>query len=107
MECCGWVRVASVNTCDEISQHVPGAIETRQMNWPSDRTLDVSGYQCPLPTLKARKALLSMAAGERLRVIATDPMASIDIPHFCEESGNRLIATAKEGTRLLFLIERG
>jgi tRNA 2-thiouridine synthesizing protein A len=74
--------------------------------WQSDRTLDVSGYQCPLPALKARKALLSMAAGQRLELIATDPMASVDLPHFCQESGNRLVATAKDGKRLLFLIER-
>jgi tRNA 2-thiouridine synthesizing protein A len=75
-------------------------------HWQKDRTLDVSGYRCPLPALKARKTLLSMAVGERLQLTATDPMASVDIPHFCQESGNRLIATAKEGTRLLFLIER-
>lgn len=74
--------------------------------WRADRVLDVSGYQCPLPTLKARKALLAMAAGQRLEVIATDPMASVDIPHFCQESGNRLLATAKDGTKLRFLIER-
>ncbi len=75
-------------------------------DWQSNRTLDVSGYQCPLPALKARKALLAMAAGEKLLVAATDPMASIDIPHFCQESGHRLLATAKDGTKLLFLIER-
>lgn len=75
-------------------------------DWRSNRTLDVCGYQCPLPTLKARKALLTMQAGERLEVIATDPMSSVDIPHFCQESGHRLIATAKDGAKLLFLIER-
>ena len=75
-------------------------------DWRSDRNLDVSGYQCPLPTLKARKALLGMSVGERLQVTATDPMAAVDIPHFCQESGHRLIASAKDGTKLLFLIER-
>ncbi len=47
-----------------------------------------------------------MAPGERLELVATDPMAAVDIPHFCQESGHRLIATAKDGTALIFLIER-
>lgn len=75
-------------------------------DWQSDRTLDASGYQCPLPTLKAQKALLAMTAGEKLQITATDPMAAVDIPHFCQESGHRLIASAKDGSKLLFLIER-
>ena len=75
-------------------------------NWQIDRTLDVSGYQCPLPTLKARKVLMAMAKGERLELVTTDPMAAVDIPHFCQESGHRLIATAKNGAALIFLIER-
>lgn len=74
---------------------------------PADRTLDTSGWRCPLPALKARKALLAMAAGARLRLVATDPMAAIDIPHFCKEAGHKLIAATRDGNRLLFLIERG
>jgi len=54
-------------------------------------TLDLSGLLCPLPVLKARKKLLSMQAGEVLHVIATDPMAAIDLPHFCAEQGYELL----------------
>jgi tRNA 2-thiouridine synthesizing protein A len=74
--------------------------------WKFDAVLDASGLKCPLPVLKARKALMAMPAGGRLKVTATDPLAAIDMPHFCAESGNRLVASATAGTRLLFLIER-
>jgi tRNA 2-thiouridine synthesizing protein A len=75
--------------------------------WKFDAVLDAGGLKCPLPVLKARKALMAMPAGARLKVTATDPLAAIDMPHFCAESGNRLVASATEGTCLLFLIERG
>lgn len=71
------------------------------------RTLDTSGLACPLPVLKARKALLSMAPGETLALTATDPLAAIDIPHFCSEAGHRLIAGDNRGGVFSFLIERG
>jgi tRNA 2-thiouridine synthesizing protein A len=74
--------------------------------WIFDAALDAGGLKCPLPVLKARKALLALPAGARLKVTATDPLAAIDMPHFCAESGNRLVASATEGTHLLFLIER-
>lgn len=69
--------------------------------------LDVSGLLCPLPVLKARKALQSLAIGETLVVIATDPAAAIDIPHFCGEAGHELVSSSKAGERLVFEIRRG
>ena len=75
-------------------------------DWTYDRAIDASGLKCPLPVLKARKALLAMAAGERLMVTATDPLAAIDLPHFCTETGNRLVASAVEGDRHRFLIAK-
>jgi tRNA 2-thiouridine synthesizing protein A len=57
--------------------------------------------------LKARKALVAMAPGDRLALTATDPMAAIDIPHFCNEAGHRLIDSGKQDGALVFLIERG
>lgn len=76
-------------------------------NWTYAAALDARGLRCPLPVLKARKALLALAAGERLYVEATDPMAAVDFPHFCGEHGHRLIASDKSGARLRFLIEKG
>lgn len=69
--------------------------------------LDLIGLLCPLPVLKSRRALKGMAPGARLRVVATDPMAAIDLPHMVAEDGHRLIETTRDGARLGFVIERG
>lgn len=71
------------------------------------RTIDTSGLACPLPVLKARKALLAMTPGERLALTATDPMAAIDVPHFCREAGHLLIDSSARDGVLCFTIERG
>ena len=57
-----------------------------------DAELDARGLLCPLPVLKARKRLMALAPGQVLRVVADDPAAQIDIPHFCSEQGHELIA---------------
>lgn len=74
---------------------------------PHDRRLDVRGLACPLPVLKARKALAGMAEGARLLVEATDPVAAIDIPHFCKEAGHRLVAAESRDGVHRFVIARG
>jgi tRNA 2-thiouridine synthesizing protein A len=56
-----------------------------------DRDLDVRGYNCPIPLLRAKKALSSMSPGEILRVMTTDPGAEIDFKVFAEASGNQII----------------
>ena len=76
------------------------------INRHCENTLDVSGLLCPLPVLKARKALEGMATGEVLRVIATDPMSAIDMPHFCVEQGHTLLDQAKEANTFIFRIKR-
>ena len=69
-------------------------------------TLDLRGLKCPLPVLKAEKRLAAMANGSRLRLLATDPMAAIDIPNFCRETGHRLCLTEREGDVTIFEIEK-
>ena len=54
--------------------------------------LDASGLLCPLPVLKLRKHLKSMKIGDVVAVLADDPAAAIDIPHFCNETGQTLIS---------------
>ena len=67
--------------------------------------LDLRGLRCPLPALRTEKQLRAMSARERLGVLTDDPLAAIDIPHFCREAGHRIIAdTAKDGHRH-FIIE--
>lgn len=67
---------------------------------------DLKGLNCPLPVLKTRKKLGGMRPGSRLWLETTDPLAAIDIPAFCNESGHKLVETeAVEGGHR-FLIER-
>ena len=54
-------------------------------------TIDAVGLLCPLPVLKLKKALKNCNEGEIVKLIASDPAASIDVPHFCHESGNIFI----------------
>lgn len=74
---------------------------------PSSDLYDLRGLNCPLPVLRSRKRLAGMAPGAHLWIETTDPLAVIDIPAFCNESGHRLLSTeAVEGGHR-FLIERG
>ncbi|MEL6680455.1 MAG: sulfurtransferase TusA family protein [Pseudomonadota bacterium] len=69
--------------------------------------LDAIGLLCPLPVLKARKRLGAMAPGAVLRVLADDPAAVVDIPHFCAEQGHELLSqTEAEGTAQVYLIRK-
>jgi tRNA 2-thiouridine synthesizing protein A len=72
-----------------------------------DDELDAAGLLCPLPVLKARKRLKAMPAGGVLRLIATDPAAVIDVPHFCTEAGHGLIAKQEIGGQQIYLIRKG
>lgn len=80
--------------------------EETTADWSHSAVVDARGLQCPLPVLRARKALLAMGHGQRLLVEATDPMSAIDFPHYCSESGHRLVASGTTGPILRFLIER-
>jgi len=79
---------------------------TTPPGWSHSEFLDTRGLRCPLPVLQARKRLMALAAGQRLLVQATDPMAAIDFPNFCREAGHRLVASATDGPVLRFLIEK-
>lgn len=71
-----------------------------------DVDIDAIGLLCPLPVLKLRKALLAAAPGQIIRLVATDAMAQIDVPHFCSEAGHELIDTQISGRELRFLVRR-
>jgi tRNA 2-thiouridine synthesizing protein A len=72
-----------------------------------DIEVDTSGLNCPLPVLKARKALSTMNAGEQLHLIATDPGAEKDIPAFCKMTSNPLLNFYQEAGKLHFILEKG
>lgn len=68
--------------------------------------LDTRGLNCPLPVLKAQKAIRAMAAGERLLVLATDPKAPADFVQFCEAAGHRLIESLERQDHFAVVIEK-
>lgn len=70
--------------------------------------IDARDLLCPLPVLKLRKALLGLAPGAQVQLLATDPAAVIDVPHFCQQGGHELLSVgpSENGARL-FTIRRG
>jgi tRNA 2-thiouridine synthesizing protein A len=68
--------------------------------------LDATGLKCPLPVLKARKAMRDLPAGGVLRVLATDPGAVKDFEHFCKNTGHALLARREEAGTLVFDIRK-
>ena len=68
--------------------------------------LDLRGLKCPLPVLRARKALLAMAPGDVLALACTDPVSAIDIPHLVAERGDILQGQERRGDAIHFRIER-
>ena len=71
-----------------------------------DAELDAVGLLCPLPVLKARKRLQALASGQVLRVLADDPAAVIDMPHFCAEAGHTLALTEDHGATQAYFIRK-
>ena len=69
--------------------------------------LDTSGLRCPLPVLKARKAIAALKPGEVLAVIATDPGSVADFEVFCEALGHTLLEQSDAGGVYRFRIRRG
>jgi len=71
-----------------------------------DQELDASGLNCPLPILRAKKALNGMDSGKVLRVIATDPGSVKDFDAFSKQTGNELLSSSEEGGKYIFLIKK-
>ena len=70
------------------------------------KSLDTKGLKCPLPVLKARRAMKELAAGEVLEVQATDPGSVKDFESFCQTTGDRLLAARREGDIFIFEIQK-
>jgi tRNA 2-thiouridine synthesizing protein A len=69
--------------------------------------VDARGHRCPVPTLKLRRAMTAAPAGARLRLLADDPLARIDVPHFLSEIGATLAGIEEADGALAFLIVKG
>jgi tRNA 2-thiouridine synthesizing protein A len=74
------------------------------MNW--DDELDATGLLCPLPVLKARKRLAALQSGQVLKMLATDPAAIVDVPHFCAEQGHTLLEQTQQDDVLIYFLQK-
>ena len=71
-----------------------------------DTDLDATGLLCPLPVLKARKRLQALSSGQVLRMLADDPAAIVDVPHFCSEAGHSLLRQEDDRDGQVYFIRK-
>ena len=71
-----------------------------------DRELDARGLNCPLPILRAKKALNDMQSGQVLRILATDPGSVKDFQAFAKQTGNDLLSQAEANKEFTFFLKR-
>jgi tRNA 2-thiouridine synthesizing protein A len=69
-------------------------------------TIDARGHRCPTPTLRLRRALEAAEAGALVRLLADDPMARIDVPHFVKTAGHILVGTEESPHGLSFIVRK-
>ena len=72
----------------------------------AEKILNLRGLKCPLPALRARKALSALQAGDMLIAECTDPLTAIDIPNLLRETGDTMVSTARQGGVLVFRIRK-
>lgn len=77
------------------------------MTSPADVIYDLRGLKCPLPVLKTRRKLKALHDGDRLILQTSDPLAGIDIPHFCNQEGHQLVESEKTAEGHRFTIRKG
>jgi tRNA 2-thiouridine synthesizing protein A len=70
------------------------------------KELDTRGLNCPLPILKAKKALADMTSGELLRVVSTDPGSTRDFQAFARQTGNELVEQSSSGADFIHVLRR-
>jgi tRNA 2-thiouridine synthesizing protein A len=71
-----------------------------------DKDLDARGLNCPLPILRAKKALTDMASGQVLRIVATDPGSVKDFQAFSKQTGNELLSHAEANEEFTFFMKK-
>lgn len=72
-----------------------------------DADIDARGLICPLPVLRLRKRLQDVAIGAELTMVADDPVAVIDVPHFCGTEGHEVVENRDDGEARFFRVRRG
>ena len=71
-----------------------------------DRELDASGLNCPLPILRAKKALSDMQSGQTILIISTDPGSVKDFEAFSKQTGNQLMSSGEDSGKFKFVMKR-
>ena len=71
-----------------------------------DQELDATGLNCPLPILRAKKAINGLEGGQTLKIISTDPGSVKDFEAFCKQTGNELLSSGEEDGKFLFMIKK-
>ncbi len=71
-----------------------------------NKELDASGLNCPMPILRAKKALKDLQSGEILRVISTDPGSVKDFEAFAKQTGNELLESGEDGDSFVFRLKK-
>ncbi len=71
-----------------------------------DKELDARGLNCPLPILKAKKALNELTSGQVLKIVATDPGSTKDFEAFCKQTGNELLSHSEANKEFTFFMKR-
>jgi tRNA 2-thiouridine synthesizing protein A len=72
----------------------------------AEKTINLRGLKCPLPALRARKALTGLKSGDLLIAECTDPLTAIDIPNLLNQTGDKLESSARDGEVLVFRIRK-
>jgi tRNA 2-thiouridine synthesizing protein A len=72
----------------------------------AEKTINLRGLKCPLPAMRARKALSGLAPGDLLIAECTDALSAIDIPNLLNQTGDKLEASTQEGEVLVFRIRK-
>lgn len=72
-----------------------------------DQTLDMRGFQCPIPIVKTNQAIKGMQVGQVLKVLATDKGALTDFPAWADDTGNEIVSSGEEDGALMFLVRKG
>ncbi len=71
-----------------------------------DKELDARGLNCPLPILRAKKALAEVGSGQVLKILSTDPGSVKDFAAFAKQTGNELMSTAEAGGEFTFFMKK-
>jgi tRNA 2-thiouridine synthesizing protein A len=75
-------------------------------NGMTEKTINLRGLKCPLPALRARKALTTLKSGDLLIAECTDPLSAIDIPNLLSQTGDKLEDSSRDGDVLVFRIRK-